>query len=115
MLHEEHPHRPDGIELWVSDQSQLPSLRDWMRGQSGVDVAVVPGTPGQGELGSLDVLVVLASSTGVVSAIKTLPDFIRSRRAGLRIETTVKDKQFVLEASNVDEEMLKIVARLLDE
>lgn len=106
---------PEGIELVVSDQSQLSSLRDWMRGQPGVDVAVVPGTPGQGELGSLDVLVVLTSSTGVVAAIKTLPDFIRSRRASFRIETTVNGQPFVLDATNVDDEVIVILERLLDD
>ncbi|MFB6989117.1 hypothetical protein [Streptomyces sp. NPDC056304] len=95
----------------MSDPSQFSSLRDWLHGQ-GIDAVVTPRTPEPGELGSLDVLVVLASSTGVVSAVKTLPDFIRSRRAGFRIETTVNGKPFVLEASNVDEKSSKIVEEI---
>jgi hypothetical protein len=105
-------HASDAIELAVSDPSQLSSLRDWMRGQSDVEVTVAPGTPGWGELGVVDVLAVLAGSSGVVAAIKTLPDFIRSRRSGFRIETTVAGKQFILEATNVDE-VLPILERLL--
>jgi hypothetical protein len=84
-----------------------------MRDQPGVDVAVTPGTPGPGELGVLDVLVVLAGSSGVVGAIRTLPAFIRSRRSGIRIETTVDGQPFVLDATNVDE-VMPILERLLD-
>ncbi|MEV0487157.1 hypothetical protein AB0I69_41980 [Streptomyces sp. NPDC050508] len=108
-------HTPDGIELAVSDPSSLSSLHNLMRGQSGVDVAMAPPTPGPGELGSLEVLVVLASSTGVVGAIKTLPDFIRSRRANFRIETTVKGQPFVLDATNADDQVMAILERLLDD
>ncbi|MGP8298157.1 effector-associated constant component EACC1 [Streptomyces inhibens] len=107
-------HTRDGVELAVSDQSQLAALRDWMSSQPGVDVAVVTGTPGPGELGVLDVLVVLASTSGVVGAIRTLPDFIRSRRSGIRIETTVDGQPFVLDATNVDE-VMPILERLLDD
>jgi len=104
----------DSIELTVSDPSQMLLLRDWLRGQPGTDVAVTPGQPQQGELGALDVLVVLASSTGVLGALKTLPEFIRSRRSGFRIEMTVRGERFVLEATNV-EEVMPILERLLDE
>ena len=97
----------------ISDPSQFPSLRDWMRGQPGVEVAVVAGTPGAGELGVLDVLTVLAGSTGVVAAIKTLPDFIRSRRSGVRIEATIRGQKVIVDATNV-EEVMPIVERLLD-
>lgn len=104
----------NGIMLAVSDQSQMSSLRDWMRGQSDVKVEMVPGTPGLGELGMVEVLTVLAGSSGVVAAIKTLPDFIRSRRPKLRIEMTVHGQPFVLDATNVDE-VMPILERLLDE
>lgn len=103
-----------GIELAVSDQTQLLALRDWMRDQPGVEAAMVHGTPGAGELGAIDVLVVLAGSSGVMGAVKTLPDFIRSRRSGFRIETTVNGQPFVLEATNVDE-VMPILERLLDD
>jgi hypothetical protein len=54
---------------------------------------------------------VLAGSSGLVTAIKTLPEFIRSRREGLRIETTFKGEKFILEATNV-QDVLAIMERL---
>jgi Effector Associated Constant Component 1 len=100
------------LELGMSDQSQLASLRDWLRGQRSIAVAVSPGKPGPGEQGALDVATVLASSSGLVAMIKVLPDFIRSRRAGFRIETTVRGEKFTLDATNV-EDVLPILERLL--
>jgi hypothetical protein len=58
------------------------------------------------------VLSVLVGSGGAVAAIRVLPDFIRSRRSGFRIETTVKGQPFVLDATNMDE-VLPILERLL--
>jgi len=73
---------------------------------------VFPGTPGLGEMGALDAPTVLISSTGAVAAIKTLPEFIRSRRSGFRIETTVNGQPFILDATDVDE-VMPIVDRLV--
>ncbi|WP_327074433.1 hypothetical protein OG196_31830 [Kitasatospora purpeofusca] len=114
MRLEEDPQLGQEIVLVVSDQSQLAALRDWLRGQPGIGVAVAPGRPATGELGALDVLTVLAGGGGLVAAFRTLPDFIRSRRSGFRIETTVRGEQFVLEATNIDE-VMPLLERLLDE
>jgi hypothetical protein len=114
MAFEDGPHGPVTLELAVSDQSQLPVLREWLRGQQGVQVTVMPGMPGDGEQGALDILTVVAGSSGLVAAIKILPDFIRSRRSGFHIETTVRGKALVLDASNV-EDVLPLLERLLDE
>jgi Effector Associated Constant Component 1 len=104
-----------GIELAISDPSQLSPLREWLRGQPGVEVSAVPGRHGPGELGVVDVLSMLGGSSVLVAAIKTLPDFIRSRRRTVRIETTINGHPFVLDAANVDEEVAKILEKLLDE
>jgi len=102
------------VKVGVSDQSQLPSLRDWLLGQQGVEVVQTPGTPGTGEQGALDVLTVLAGSSGLVAAIKVLPEFIRSRRSGFRIEATVRGEKITLDATNV-KDMMPILERLLDD
>ena len=114
----EAENRPDEqyqVGLAVSDQAQLPALRDWLRGQPEVKVRVNAGMPGPGEQGALDVLTLLAGSSGLVAAIKVLPEFIRSRRSGFRIETTVKGEKFVLEADNVQDMLPTILDRLLDD
>jgi hypothetical protein len=104
-----------GIELAVSDPAQLRALRILMRGQADVNVTVSAGTPGPGELGALDVLSVVAGSSAMVAAIKTLPEFIRARRAGFRIETTIRGKRFILDAANVDNVLPVILEQLRDD
>lgn len=103
-----------GIQLAVSDPSQLRPLRDWMRGQADVDVTVSAGTPGPGELGALDVLSVVAGSSGVVAAVRTLPEFIRARRTGFRLEMTIHGERFILDATNVDDVLPIILEQLRD-
>ena len=49
-----------------------------------------------------------------MAAIKILPEFIRSRRSGFRIETTVRGEKFILEATNV-QDVLPLVERLLSD
>jgi len=105
---------PEVISLAVSDQAQLASLRNLLQAQPGVQVTVTPGKPGAGELGALDILTVLVGSSSLVAVIKTLPEFIRSRRTGFHIETTVRGRPFTLDATNVDE-LMPTLKRLLDD
>jgi hypothetical protein len=102
------------VSLAVSDLSQLRSLRQWLGHTPSVEVGLTPGQPDSGELGAVDVLTVLASSTGLVAAIKVLPEFIRSRRSGFRIETTVRGKRFVLDATNSDD-LIPVIEKLLSD
>jgi Effector Associated Constant Component 1 len=97
----------------VSDQAQLRPLARWLADGRDVKVQQTPGTPGEGEQGALDVLTMLAGSSGLIAAIKILPEFIRSRRSGFTITTTVHGRPFTLDATNVDE-LLPILERLLD-
>jgi hypothetical protein len=102
------------VELELSDQAQLGSLQEIMRlAAPEARVTRVAGHPGPGEQGSLDVLTVLASSSGLVAAIRILPAFLRSRKAGLSIKMTVNGKPFSLTATNVDD-VMPILERLLD-
>ena len=93
------------IELTVSDPSELRSLREWLSRVRGLAVDQVPGMLEDGELGVGDILTILAtSSSGVLAvAIRTLPEFIRSRRTDITV--TIKDgkKEYRLQASNADD------------
>jgi|SRR5579862_2582885 len=114
MSSEDGPAKLCTIFFSVSDQSQLPSLRDWLRGQQDIKVTVAPGGPRHGEQGGLDVLTLIASSSSLIAAIKILPEFIRSRRSHFRIETTVKGEKLSIDAGNV-ETVLPILEKLLGE
>lgn len=101
------------MELEVSDPSQLGSLQEFL-GWAAPDANVsrIAGEPGPGNLGVVDVLVLLASSSGLVAAIKILPEFLRSRKAGLSITMTVKGQPFILTATNIDD-VMPVLERLL--
>jgi hypothetical protein len=117
VLAEEGQPQYTGIQVIVSDPSELRSLREWLCRAPGVEVMQVPAPLNEGELGAFDLLQVLAAAGGgsgaLAMAIKTLPDYIRSRRSDLRITLKVNEEQITLEAGNVNDVML-ILERLLD-
>jgi hypothetical protein len=101
------------LELSVSDQSQLISLREVLSLAGQAKVIQIAGEAVRGEQGALDVLAVVASSSGLVAAINVLPQFLRSRRTALSITTTVKGEPFTLTATNVDK-VMPILEKLLN-
>ena len=103
------------VEMVVSDRSQFGPLETFLSWAApGVRASRIAGQPAAGEQGALDVLVVLASSSGLLAALRVLPEFLRSRKTGLSITTTVKGKPFTITATNVDE-VMPILEKLLDE
>lgn len=101
------------ISVAVSDPAQLAALREWLR-QTPATVRITPGTPGAGELGAADLISVLAGSSGLVAAVRMLPDFVRSRRSNFRIETTIRGEKFVIDATNAHD-VLPVIEKLLGE
>lgn len=101
------------VELTVSDQSQLGPLQKFLTWAApDAKVSRIAGQPISGEQGALDVLAVIASSSGLVAAVRTLPEFIRARRANLSVTMNFKGQSFTLTAANVDE-IVPILERLL--
>jgi hypothetical protein len=108
-------HSESAIDLVVSDPAELSSLRKWLEaGAPGTGIALRPGVPGVGEQGAIDILSVIAGSSVLVSAIQTLPEFLRSRRSEISITATVKGEPVTLTARNVAE-VLPVLERLLDD
>jgi hypothetical protein len=102
------------VDLFISDQSQLGPLRDFLAlAVPGVQVSVSGEGPGPGEQGALDMLVLVASSGGVLAVIRVLPEFLKARRTGISITAKVKGEPFTLTATNVDE-VMPILERILD-
>jgi hypothetical protein len=104
----------DHIEFTVSEYAQIGSLQDWLSATSGVQVLRSPGSPGPGEMGALDVLTVLAGSSGLVAAVRIIPEFLKSRRSGLSITATVKGEEFTMTANNV-KDVMPILERLIND
>jgi hypothetical protein len=106
------------VELSASDYSQLGSLGDYLRlAVPGAQVTPSPGRPGLGEQGALDTLMIMADSSVLVAAVKVLPQFLRSRKAGfsVTIKTTVKGnrRELTVTADNA-EEVLPVIDRFLN-
>jgi len=101
-------------EIAASDPAELGALQDFLvLTAPGVIVRRIPGQPDVGEQGALDWLEILAGSSGVVAAVRMLPEFVRSRRSDFTITTTVNGRPFALNAANIDE-VMPILDRLLD-
>jgi hypothetical protein len=91
-----------GLELSVSDQAEFRALREWLGRVPDLEVAQVPGRPGRGRQGAVDVLTILAGSGGALSvAIATLPAFIRSRRSDLTITLREGERELTIRADNI--------------
>lgn len=102
------------IELATSDQTELASLRKWLATAPGVEVCRNAGRPGAGEQGALDTLTVLGGSGALIAAVRVLPQYLRSRRTGLKITMRVGGEEFTLEATNIDD-VMPVLDRLLDD
>ena len=102
------------VELCVSDYGQIAALHDWLNSVPGVHVRRVAGMPGSGELGVPDVLVAVAGSSGLVAAIRIIPEFLKARRSNISITATIGGEKFSITASNV-EDVMPILERALND
>lgn len=130
MASHDGPRASAKIEFETANPADLTALRKWLVSQQpGLDTRQGPQThtvrqrwfqmgrrprTASGELGVAEVLTVLASSSVLGTAIKTLPEFMRSRRSGIRIEATVRGRKVSVDATNVGE-TLPILKKLLDD
>jgi hypothetical protein len=106
------------VTLSVSDQAELIPLCDWLARVPGARVDRRVGPPKVGMLGDWQEVVHLAVAAGgggvLTMAIRTLPEFVRSRRSSIEITMEVGDEKITLNASNVEDAM-SLMIRMLDE
>lgn len=104
----------DPVELSLSDYGHLGSLEEYLRMTApGVVVMRVPGRPGHGEQGALDILTVLADSTVLVALVRVLPEFLRSRKPGMSVDMKLPGKRLTVTADNA-EDVLPVIDKFLD-
>lgn len=107
------------IDLEVSDPCELRLLYEHLRRLLEIRVAQVPGSPGAGEQGAADTLQILSVSVGpaLAIAIRTLPEFVRSRRSDLKVTLRRSDRELSLEFTNKAQEtdVQAVVDRFLDD
>jgi hypothetical protein len=102
------------ITLLPSDPEAVRSLGTWISNSDDVRLERINIATGDHELGASDVLVAIGGSAGLVALVKTLPEFIRSRRANLTIRIETEDRLVELTATNIDN-VLPVVERAFDE
>jgi hypothetical protein len=103
----------DMLVLSVSDPTELLSLCEWLAEVPSVQLRREADTPAAGELGALEYVAVLASSGGLIAAIRVLPEFLRARRPELKIRMKSGDKEFAIDATNIDD-VLPVLEKLID-
>ena len=104
----------DPVELSLSDYGQLGSLEEYLRiTVPSVVVTRVPGRPGNGEQGALDILTVLADSTVLVALVKVLPEFLRSHKPGMSVDMELPGKRLTVTADNA-KDVLPVIDKFLD-
>jgi hypothetical protein len=102
------------VVVSVSDPAELRSLREHLRRAPAIEVHQIPGVPAAGEQGAWDVLQVLATGGGALAvAVRTIPAFVRSRRAEVSVTVKTDDKTVTITAANV-EDVMPIVEKALD-
>jgi hypothetical protein len=72
-----------------------------------------PAPRSRASKGALDYVTVIASSGGLIAAMRMLPAFVRARRPELKVTMTLGDKKFTIDAKSVDE-VLPVLEKLVD-
>lgn len=106
------PAQHNSIHLALTDPAQLRFLEVRLRELSGVDVTRESDSPRAGELGGGDWLAVVAGSSGLVAAIKVLPEFLRARRSDLKVTCVVKGEKVTVEVTNL-EDVMPVLEKML--
>jgi hypothetical protein len=102
------------VEVSVSDASQIRPLREWLERIPGLQVRQVAGRPAAHEQGVADALTILASGGGVLAvAIRSIPEFLRSRRTDVTVAVKAGGAEFTLTAATADD-AIRVLVKVLD-
>jgi|HubBroStandDraft_2_1064218.scaffolds.fasta_scaffold158404_2 hypothetical protein len=101
------------MELAVDDPAEVGSLKSFVKlAAPGAQVSALAGSPAKYELGVLDVLAIVGSSSVLAAVIQVLPEFLRSRKPGMSITVSIKGDEVTVTVANVDAELPDLKRRL---
>lgn len=100
------------VDFRVEDPAALTSLRTRLGLVPGLTVAQVPVLGAPKEQGVADILTVVGGSAALTAAINLLPDFLGSRRGGVKVHVKVGEDEVTIEARNAAE-AIRILQRLI--
>ena len=106
---------PQSIQLSVSDHAETGALYNRLREVPDAEVLRTSGQPEPGEQGILDWITALGSSGVLVAVVRTIPGYLRARRSGISVTTTVKGNDFTVTVDNIDDVMPIIERLILDD
>jgi Effector Associated Constant Component 1 len=102
------------LSIEISDPVERRSLGRWLDRAPDVEVLSEARPPQDGELGAVDIFTAIGSSTALIALVKTMPDFVRARRASVKVRIRVKGKDVTVDATNVADASA-LIERLLEQ
>jgi membrane-associated two-gene conflict system component 1 (EACC1) len=105
---------PKTVEFAVSDPAALGSLTSRIGSLSSLVVRRRGEAARAYELGAADVLTVVGGSAALVAAINLLPDFLGSRRAGVKVRVKVGEREVEMQAANATD-TVRVLEKILGE
>ncbi|MCD0444125.1 hypothetical protein LO763_10865 [Glycomyces sp. A-F 0318] len=107
------PRVPTEARISVSDQAELRSLREHLRRIRGAQVEQVAAEPEAGALGSGELLQIAVPAAGLLAVVvRTLPEFIRSRRSSVSVTVETADWNVTVSGENLDD-VESVIKRVL--
>ncbi|MGH3405520.1 MAG: effector-associated constant component EACC1 [Streptosporangiaceae bacterium] len=107
--------RRQAVQLAVSDYGELGALERFLRlAAPEAEVLRLPGQPGAGQQGELDLLTLLGTSPVIIAAIRMLPRFLEARKPGLSVRVKVKNTDVEISGASIDE-VMRVLDKALDD
>ncbi|MCY1141560.1 hypothetical protein OWR29_26480 [Actinoplanes sp. Pm04-4] len=105
MVHDADQRNASTVRLTVEvpDASLVSSLVRWIERLPGARTERSTAPPRQGELGTVDIVIAIISSSGVAALIQTLPEFLRAKRSPITIKLRRNETEVEVSASSMDD------------
>lgn len=102
------------ISIATSELAELSSLQNWLDLVPGLAVTRNSAHPDAGELGAPDTLTAVGTSWSIATALRAIPDYVRSRKSDVQVTITIKEQKYTLDVTNVDS-VIPVIEHILDD